>query len=123
MNYLTSVVHFSPDSPLTNLSLLTAISTCVAIVMNLAGVPAIMTPMAEHLANITGLSSHAVLMSQILAFSNVLLPYQSPPLITAIAISSLSISAVTKVCLTTFAFTTLILLPLNFIWWDLLNMF
>lgn len=123
VNYLTSVVHFSPDSPLTNLSLLTAISTCVAIVMNLAGVPAIMTPMAEHLANITGLSSHAVLMSQILAFSNVLLPYQSPPLITAIAISSLSISAVTKVCLTTFAFTTLILLPLNFIWWDLLNMF
>lgn len=123
VNYLTSVVQFSPDSPLINISLLTAISTCVAIIMNLAGVPAIMTPMAEHLADITGLSSHAVLMSQILAFSNVLLPYQSPPLITAIAISSLSISAVTKVCLVTFALTTLILLPLNFIWWDLLNMF
>jgi di/tricarboxylate transporter len=123
VNYLTTIVHFSPDSPLTNLSLLTVISTCVAIVMNLAGVPAIMTPMAEHLANITGLSSNAVLMSQVLAFSNVLLPYQSPPLITAIAISSLSISAATKVCLTTFVLSSLILLPLNFLWWDLLNMF
>lgn len=123
VNYLTSIIHFSPDSPVTNLSLLTVLSTCVAIVMNLAGVPAIMTPMAEHLADITKLSSHTVLMSQVLAFSNVLLPYQSPPLITAIAISNLSISAVTKVCLMTFVLSTLLLLPLNFLWWGWLNMY
>uniref|UniRef100_A6VVD2 Sodium/sulphate symporter n=1 Tax=Marinomonas sp. (strain MWYL1) TaxID=400668 RepID=A6VVD2_MARMS len=123
VNYLTEVIPFSEDSALLNLSLLTFISTCVAVVTNLAGVPAIMTPMAEHLANITGLSSHAVLMTQVLAFSNVLLPYQAPPLITAIALGNLSISAVTKVCLATFVLTSLILLPLNFIWWHILGMF
>lgn len=123
VNYLTEVIPFSPNSPLLNLSLLTFISTCVAVVTNLAGVPAIMTPMAEHLANITGLSSHTVLMTQVLAFSNVLLPYQAPPLITAIALGNLSISAVTKVCLATFVLTSVILLPLNFLWWHILGMF
>lgn len=123
VNYLTEVIPFSPHAPLLNLSLLTFISTCVAIVTNLAGVPAIMTPMAEHLADITGLSKDAVLMTQVLAFSTVLLPYQAPPLITAIALGNLSISAVTKVCLATFVLTSLVLLPLNFIWWYFLGMF
>ncbi|BDX02293.1 citrate transporter [Marinomonas pontica] len=123
VNYLTEVIPFSPHTPLLNLSLLTFISTCVAIVTNLAGVPAIMTPMAEHLADITGLSKDAVLMTQVLAFSTVFLPYQAPPLITAIALGNLSISAVTKVCLATFVLTSLVLLPLNFIWWYFLGMF
>lgn len=123
VNYLTDVIPFSANAPLLNLSLLTFISTCVAVVTNLAGVPAIMTPMAEHLANITGLSNHAVLMTQVLAFSNVLLPYQAPPLITAIALGNLSISAVTKVCLATFVLTSMVLLPLNFLWWYALGMF
>lgn len=122
VNYLTTIIPFSSGSTVMNLSLLTVISTCVAVVMNLAGVPAIMTPMAEHLSEITGLSNNAVLMSQVMAFSNVLLPYQAPPLITAIAIGNLSIRAVTKVCLVTFALSTLILIPLNFLWWDLLGM-
>ncbi|TYL48374.1 SLC13 family permease [Marinomonas sp. IMCC 4694] len=123
VNYLTDTIPFSADAALINLSLLTLISTCVAVVTNLAGVPAIMTPMAEHLADITGLSTNAVLMTQVMAFSNVLLPYQAPPLITAIALSNLSVSAVTKVCLATFALTCVILLPLNLLWWHLLAMF
>ena len=123
VNYLTEVIPFSQNAPLLNLSLLTFISTCVAVVTNLAGVPAIMTPMAEHLANITGLSNQTVLMTQVLAFSNVLLPYQAPPLITAIALGNLSISAVTKVCLATFVITSLVLLPINFLWWHILGMF
>lgn len=123
VNYLTTLIHFSPDSPLSNLSLLTFISTCVAVVMNLSGVPAIMTPMTSHLSDITGLSTNTVLMTQVLAFSNVLLPYQAPPLITAIALGNLSISAVTKVCLATFVLTSVVLLPLNFLWWHILGMF
>lgn len=123
VNYLTEVIPFAQDASLLNLSLLTFISTCVAVVTNLAGVPAIMTPMAEHLAGITGLSNQSVLMTQVLAFSNVLLPYQAPPLITAIALGNLSISAVTKVCLATFVLTSLVLLPINFLWWHILGMF
>ncbi|MEO9653860.1 SLC13 family permease [Marinomonas sp.] len=120
---MTAVIPFVEDSSLTNLTLLTLLSTCVAVVTNLAGVPAVMTPMAEHLADITGLSTYTVIMSQVLAFSNVLLPYQAPPLITAIALGRLSISAVSKVCLLMFVLTSLILLPLDFIWWKTLAMY
>jgi hypothetical protein len=86
-----------------------------SVVTNLAGVPAIMTPMAEHLADITELSTNAMLMTQVLAFSNVLLPYQAPPLITAIALGNMSIRKVSKVCLATFVITSVILLPINFL--------
>lgn len=123
VSYLTEVIPFASNAPLLNLSLLTFLSTCVAVVTNLAGVPAIMTPMAEHLADITGLSTNAVLMTQVLAFSNVLLPYQAPPLITAIALGNLSIGAVSKVCLATFVITCIVLLPINFLWWQCLSMF
>ncbi|BFM51265.1 SLC13 family permease [Marinomonas sp. THO17] len=121
VNKLTSAVPFESGAAFVNISLLTFVSTCVAVVTNLTGVPAIMTPMAEHLAEITGLSTHAVLMSQVLAFSNVLLPYQAPPLITAMALGRLSISAVSKVCLLIFMLTCLILLPLNLLWWQFLG--
>jgi predicted nuclease of predicted toxin-antitoxin system len=55
------------------------------------------------------------LMTQVLAFSNVLLPYQAPPLITAIALGNMSIRKVSKVCLATFVITSVILLPINFL--------
>jgi len=123
VNYLTTVVPFSPDSPILNLGLLTFISTCVALVVNLPGVPALMTPMTEHLVEITGLSFDAVLMSQVMAFSNPLFPYQTAPLITAIAIGNISIKAVTKVCIATFLFSSFILIPINFLWWHILSVF
>ncbi|MFQ3187397.1 MAG: hypothetical protein ACI8Q3_002440 [Marinomonas primoryensis] len=54
-------------------------------------------------------------MTQVLAFSNVLLPYQAPSLITAIALGKMSIRKVSKVCLATFVITSVILLPINFL--------
>ena len=118
---LTEVIPFSPDSPRLNLSLLTFISTCAPVIINLTDVPAIMRPMAEHLADITGLSTNAVLIAQVLAFSNVLLPYQAPPPITAIALGNMSIRTISKVCLATFVITIVILLPINFLWWYVLR--
>ncbi|ADZ90522.1 SLC13 family permease [Marinomonas mediterranea] len=121
VNLLTQVAPFSDASLIYNLGLVTGISTIVGIVTNLAGVPAIITPLAEHLADITGLSTEAILMSEVMAFSSVLLPYQAPPLITAVALGKLPIGVVTKLCLATFLITVLILLPINFVWWDVLG--
>ncbi len=122
MNWTERHVAFAPDQPLWNALVLTAISTLFAIVVSLPGVPAIMTPAAESLADATGLSLMAVLMTQVLAFSNVLLPYQAPPLLAALHMAQLPLEAMTKFCLALFAVGIVALVPLELAWWFVLGL-
>ncbi|TFH88480.1 sodium:sulfate symporter [Billgrantia azerbaijanica] len=115
-------VAFAPDQPLGSALALTAISTLFAIVVSLPGVPAIMTPAAASLADATGLSLMAVLMTQVLAFSNVLLPYQAPPLLAALQMTQLPLAAMTKFCLALFAVGIVALVPLEMAWWFVLGL-
>ena len=119
---LSRHANFSVARPLWNVTALTLISTLVAIVTNLASVPATMTPMAQDLANITGLPLETVLMTQVLGFSNVFLPYLAPPLIFAIQIANLPAGAVTRLCLALFIISALVLTPLDFLWWHILGL-
>jgi anion transporter len=118
---LSDHAAFSVDQPLWNVSALSVIATLVSIVTNLAGVPAVMTPMAQDLSTLTGLPLTTVLMTQVLAFSNVFLPYQAPPLIFALQSANLSVRAVTKLCLALFFISAFILTPLEFVWWYVLG--
>lgn len=77
---------------------LTAIFTPVATVTNLPGVLAVTTPIAGDLAKIAGLPLTTVLMTQVLAFSNVFPPYQAPPLVTAIQVGHLPTGAIARLC-------------------------
>ncbi|WP_027858651.1 SLC13 family permease [Marinobacterium jannaschii] len=112
---------FSADQPLWNGVLLTAISSLIALLTNLPGVPAIMTPVAGQLADATGLPLMSVLMTQVIAFSNVLLPFQAPPLVAAMQLGELSVKLISKLCLIMFALSTLFLIPLHLLWWVLLG--
>ena len=119
---LSRHARFAADTPLWNAAVLTLISTVVSLVTNLAGVPATMTPLAQDLAAVTGLPLMTVLMTQVLAFSNVCLPYQAPPLIFAMQAASLPVAAVTRLCLSLFVLSLLILTPLDFVWWHVLGL-
>lgn len=114
---------FAPDRPVRNILAMTGIASLVGVATNLPGVPAVMTPGAEHLAAATGLPLGTVLMTQVLAFSNVLLPYQAPPLVTAMQTAGLPARAVIRLCLSLFVVTILVLLPLDLLWWHFLGQF
>lgn len=122
VQHLGEYANFSVDRPLWNVTALTAISTLVAIVTNLPSVPSIMTPIAQDLTYITDLPLITVLMTQVLAFSNVFLPYQAPPLVMATQISPLPTAAMTRLCLTLFAISLIVLTPLDLLWWHLLGL-
>jgi len=120
---LSQQADFAADQPLWNVLVLTTMSTLMAIVINLPGIPAVMTPIAENLSNITGLSLTTVLMTQVLAFSNVLMPYQAPPLVAAMQLTQLPVRIIIKLCLALFAISIFILLPFNLLWWQWLGLF
>ena len=117
VDMLSGYVPFSELGEFSNLAALTGISTLVAMFTNLPGVPAVMTPLAADMAQLTGISLSAVLMTQVLAFSNVFLPYQAPPLMAAMQLGSLPLGKISQLCLLLFVITLLVLTPLSLLWW------
>lgn len=77
--------------------------------------------MSPQLADATGFSIEAVMMTQVIGFSSVMFPYQVSPLIVAMGLAGESTRPLLKVTLTLFAITALVLVPLDFLWWRLLG--
>jgi di/tricarboxylate transporter len=119
---MSAEAGFATDRPLGNVVALTLISTLVAAVTTLPSVPAIMTPLAGDLALVTGLPLATVLMTQVLAFSNVMLPHQAPPLAMAAQVARLPPGALVRMTLSLFAVTLLVLTPLDLLWWHLIGL-
>jgi hypothetical protein len=95
--------------------------TVLGLVTTAPGLPAVMTPLASSLASATGLPLRSVLMSEVLGFSNNLLPYQSPPLVLATQLSALPAGSASRLSLALFAVSTAVVLPIDYLWWRLLG--
>lgn len=119
-----AIVHtlpLAPSSPIMNFASLSAVSTVVGLATTLPGVPAVLTPLADQMAQASGLPLHTVLMSQVLGFSNPLLPYESAPLVVAMQLGEERMGPAQILCLLLAVITFVFLLPLDFLWWRLLG--
>lgn len=88
-----------------------------------AGSPAMLTPMAQHFADSSGLSVYTVLMTQVMGYANIMFPYQSGPLMLAVAMTGESPMRVLRIMFPLSLLGLLVLVPLDYFWWDLLGMF
>jgi len=115
------LVPLAPGATALNFACLAAIGSVVALFATVTGVPAVMTPLAGGLAQITGMPLESVLMSEVLGFSNPILPYESPPLVVAMQLGGEGMGHAVKLCLWLGAATLLLLYPLDFLWWRVLG--
>ena len=120
-NTLNSLIPLNPDNPALNYASLSGTAIMTALVATLPGVPAVLTPFADQMANNAGMTIKAVLMTQVLGFSTILMPYQSAPLIVAMQLSKEPIRHAIRFCLISATLTILILLPLDYLWWQWLG--
>lgn len=120
-NSLSTWLPLSEGAGLLNFITLSLTSFMAGILATLPGVAAIMTPFAEQLSELSGFSLEAVIMTQVLGFSTILFPYQSAPLIVAMQIAKVPIKHAAKLCLILTLVTCLVLFPLDYFWWQLLN--
>ncbi|WP_282109673.1 SLC13 family permease [Shewanella algicola] len=104
-----------------NYMALSLIATATSLVTTVQGVPTVLTPMAAELAQATGFSLPAVLMTQVVGFSTVIFPYQVAPLILAMQMSNEPISQLLKLSLPLALFTIVFLMPINYLWWLVLG--
>ncbi|KIL98147.1 Di- and tricarboxylate transporter [Paramagnetospirillum magnetotacticum MS-1] len=115
------VLPLSPGHAATNFASLSVLSTLVSLLTTLPGAPAVLTPMAGQMAEASGMSVEAVLMSQVLGFSNPIMPYQSAPMVVAMQLGGERLGPAQTLCLWLAGITILVLLPLDFLWWRLLG--
>jgi len=112
-----------PGNHFTNYISLAAMSFLSTLPTTQAGAPAMMAPMAQHFADSSGFALTTVLMTQVLGYSSIMFPYQSGPLLMAMHLSGEPASRVLKVLFPLSLITLLVLVPLDYFWWDLLGMF
>ena len=115
--WLLSVFPFEKDADALNYGFLAIISTLTPLVTTNPGVPAILSPLAREFAAATGMGLETVLMTQVIGFTNVILPYQASPLMVAMVMGGVRLADAVKMTLITTAFGILVLIPLNYLWW------
>jgi di/tricarboxylate transporter len=118
---LQAVLPLHPGATAGNFAALSLMSMLTGVLTTVPSVPSVLTPMAQDLAAASGFSLQAVLMTQVVGFSTVLLPYQVAPLVVAMGLSGEKLGHLGRVLLRLALVTVLVLLPLDYLWWRLLG--
>ncbi len=119
---LLQLANLTPGHTANNLAILAAIDAALGFITTVTSLPAVLTPLAGDCAAASGLPLYAVLMLEVVAFSIVFLPYQSPPMMIALHLGGVRLMPVTLFCLALAGLTIAVLLPLDYLWWRLLGL-
>jgi di/tricarboxylate transporter len=119
--YLLGATQLAPGNTVTNLAILSAIGAGLAVLTTVTGVPAVLTPLAGEFAHASGLPLLSVLMLEVVVFSTVFFPFQTPPMMIALQLGGIGMRPATKLTLSLAAVTVPVLLPLDYLWWRLLG--
>ena len=80
-HHLISLLPLDRDTAFINYLSVALASSFTGLFTTLPGVPAVMTPLCPEIVKATGFSLNTVLMTQVVGFSVMALPYQAPPLV------------------------------------------
>lgn len=86
------------------------------------GVPAVFTPLAQEIADASGMPLNTVLMFQVLSYSTPLLPYQASPIVVAMMMGKVPLREGVKLSLWLAVATLVIVAPLQYVWMGILGM-
>jgi anion transporter len=118
---LLSVLPLQDHASFGNFAVLNALVSLLNFVLTANGVPAMVTPIAQELANASGYSLMSVVMMQVFAYATPLLPYQASPVVVAMGLGNVPAKAGLQLCVLVFIFSVLLLLPLDYLWFRLLG--
>ena len=120
---IIALIGFEPGHDMRNFFSLVLFATALGPITTSPGVPAVLAPLSADLAAATGFPLLTVLMTQVIAFSTILLPYQVPPVVVGMQLGRVNMLKGTRLILALAGVSILLLLPLNYFWWSLLGLF
>ncbi|MDF1721206.1 MAG: SLC13 family permease [Minwuia sp.] len=118
-----NVADLAPGQDAWNFLAVTTASIGVSLLGTAPTVPAVLTPLAEQLSVAMGLPLATTLMMQVPAYSTVLFPFQGPPIVVAMQLGNVRMADGIRATLVVAIITILVLLPLDYLWWQVLGRF
>ncbi len=119
---LIDAMNLQPGDQFQNFYALAGTGMLVGLGTTLPGIPAVMTPLADLLSGATGIERETVIMTQVISFSSVILPYQAPPLVLAIQLGGIRAMELARATIALALITFVVLIPLNYAWWQVLGL-
>ncbi|ALM85113.1 SLC13 family permease [Bordetella sp. N] len=119
--WLLALLPLDPAQPLRNFAALAGLTSVLNFVVTANGVPALYTPLAQSLADGSGMTLLTVLMIQVIGYATPVLPYQAAPLVVAMGMGKVAPRDGLKLCLVIAAFTAIVIVPLDYAWFKLLG--
>jgi len=120
--WLLHRLPIDPASPGGSFGALVALTSALNFTVTANGVPALFTPLAQPLAQASGLPLLTVLMVQVIGYATPLLPYQASPIVVAMGMARVPARDGIRLCLALAAITFLVLVPLDYGWFKLLGL-
>lgn len=120
--WLLAHIIFDKNTPFISFVSMVGLGTAANIATTAPSMPAVIGPLAADISASSGLPLKAVLMSQVIAYSTVVLPYQVPPLIVAMQLGGIPVKDGAKMTLALAILSLLVLVPLNYLWWSWLGL-
>lgn len=120
---LLNLGNFKPGHDFRNFVSLVLLHTAVSPFTTSPGLPAVMVPLSADIAKATGFPLMTVLMTQVIGFSNLILPYQVPPVVVGMHLGRVKATDAAKLMFTLVALSILVLMPMNYLWWQILGVF
>lgn len=109
------------DSPIGGYLVLSAASVVLCFAVTSNAEPALFVPIVSRmLADASHLK--AGLLSQVMGYGTTFLPYQSPPIVFGNDLARIDRRAAIKYCLATAVLGTLLVIPINALWWRLIGL-
>ncbi len=118
---MLSVLPVTPGADWANYFSLVGVATVLGSIATMPGIPAVLTPIAADLMAATGWTLDAVIMTQVVGFSTVLLPYQVPPIVVGLALARTRTRDAARILLWLAVISVGLLVPINYMWWLVLD--
>ncbi|WP_454692211.1 SLC13 family permease [Achromobacter aloeverae] len=119
--WLLALLPLDPAQPLRTFYALVGLTGVLNFVVTANGVPALFTPLAQALADGSGLPLLTVLMIQVIGYATPVLPYQAAPFVVAMGMGKVPPRAGLALCLAVALITVVVLVPLDYGWFKLLG--
>ena len=111
----------APDRDVLNSVVLAAGALFTGTFATMPGIAAILVPLAEDLAQATGMSLDEVFRAFVLGYATAFLPYQVPPMIVGLGLARVPVGAAIRATLALAMISIVITWPLSLLWWRLIG--
>jgi anion transporter len=120
---LHGVLPLAPGADFLNFVTISVLSILVGLFSTNPAQPAVMAPLAQGFAQVTGWPLTTALMTIGIGFTTFLLPYQVPPAMVGLQVGKLRAGVMIRLILPLMAFSVIVILPLQYLWWRLIGVF